>query len=67
MRREPRPKTREDVIIALHEARGIAERTLKEAPEFKRGFVEAMEVAIDIVRAFDGISRAVDDRPLEIR
>ena len=67
MRREPRPKTREDVIIALHEARGIAERTLKEAPEFKRGFVEAMEVAIDIVRAFDGISRAVDDRPSEIR
>jgi hypothetical protein len=67
MRREPRAKTREDVIIALHEARGIAERTLREAPEFKRGFIEAMEVAIDIVRAFDGISRAVDDRPLEIR
>ena len=67
MRREPRAKTREDVIIALHEARGIAERTLKEAPEFKRGFIEAMEVAIDIVRAFDGMSRAVDDRNVEIR
>jgi hypothetical protein len=67
MKREPRVKTREDVIIALHEAKGIAERTLKDAPEFKRGFVEAMEVAIDIVRAFDGMSRAVDDRHVEIR
>jgi hypothetical protein len=67
MRREPRAKTREDVIIALHEARGIAERTLRDAPEFKRGFVEAMDVAIDIVRAFDGLNRAIDDRPLERR
>lgn len=67
MKREPRVKTREDVIIALHEAKGIAERTLKDAPAFKQGFVEAMDVAIDIVRAFDGMSRAVDDRPVEIR
>jgi hypothetical protein len=67
MRREPRVKTREDVIIALHEARTIAERTLKDAPAFKQGFIEAMDVAIDIVRAFDGMNRAVDDRPVEIR
>lgn len=67
MKREPRPKTREDVIIALHEARGVAERTINDAPAFKRGFIEAMDVAIDIVRAFDGLNRAVDDRPLEIR
>jgi hypothetical protein len=67
MKRDPRPKTREDVIIALHEARVIAERTLRDAPEFKRGFIEAMDVAIDIVRAFDGLNRAVDDRHVEIR
>lgn len=67
MRREPRPASREDVILALHDAKVIAERTLEDAPEFKRGFIQAMDVAIDIVRAFDGIRRAVDDRPLEIR
>lgn len=67
MRRSTRIKTREDVIVALYEARMIAERTLRDAPEFTRGFVEAMDVAIDVVRAFDGLNRAIDERPVERR
>lgn len=65
--RGSRPTSREEVILALGEARRIAELTVADAPEFKRGFVEGIEVAIEILRAFDGLSRAVDDRPVERR
>jgi len=65
--RSSRPTSREEIILTLYEARRLAETTVADAPEYKRGFMEGIEVAIEILRAYDGLSRAIDDRPVERR
>jgi hypothetical protein len=59
---------RTELVLALSEARRLGEKTLSEAPEFLRGYVEGMTVAIEIVRALDpGPTLAIDRRRTEIR
>jgi len=58
---------RTELILALYEARRMAEKNLGEAPEFLRGFTEGLSIAIEIVRALDSLSRTTDFRKVERR
>lgn len=58
---------RTELILALYEARRMAEKNLSEAPEFLRGFSEGLSIAIEIVRALDSLSRTTDFRKVERR
>lgn len=58
---------RTELILALYEARHMAEKNLSEAPEYLRGFTDGINIAIEIVRALDSLSRATDFRKVERR
>jgi hypothetical protein len=58
---------RTELVLALYEARRMAEKNLSEAPEFLRGFSEGLSIAIEIVRALDSLSRTTDFRKVERR
>lgn len=58
---------RTELILALYEARRMAEKNLSEAPEFLRGLSEGLSIAIEIVRALDSLSRTTDFRKVERR
>ena len=67
--RENRIVDRADAIIALNEAKFYAKGQLKDAPNFQSGFIEGLEVAIEILRAISPVEpeQAVDKRPIETR
>ena len=56
-----------ELVLALTQARIIGEATLKDAPEYLRGYEDGIRVAIELVRASDGLLKAVDDREYEKR
>ena len=59
--------SRRDVVLALTEARIIAERTMGEDSAYLAGYQDATRVAIELVRALDEMERAVDARHVETR
>lgn len=58
---------RRDLVLAMTEARTLAERALASAPEYVRGYQEGLAVAIEIVRALDNMDRAITDQKVERR
>jgi hypothetical protein len=66
-RRNNQILTRRDLVLALTEARTLAERALASAPEYVRGYQEGIAVAIEIVRALDNMDRAVSTQKVERR
>jgi hypothetical protein len=58
---------RTELILALYEARRMAEKNLSDAPEYLRGLTEGLNLAIEIVRAIDSLSRTTDFRKVERR
>jgi hypothetical protein len=59
--------TRRDLVLALTEARTVAERALASAPEYVRGYQDGIAVAIEIVRALDNMDRAISHQRIERR
>lgn len=59
--------SRRDLVLALTEARIIAEQTMSGDAAYVAGYRDATRVAIELVRALDEMERAIDARPLEIR
>lgn len=65
-RREP-SLSRRDLVLALTEARIIAEKTMRGDPSYLAGYQDATRVALELIRALDSFERAVDDRQAELR
>jgi hypothetical protein len=67
--RETRIVDRSDAIIAINEAKFYARTKLGDAPSFQSGFIEGLEIAIEILRAIRPVEpeQAVDKRPIETR
>jgi hypothetical protein len=65
--RSNRPVDAIELVLALTQARIIGEATLKDAPEYLRGYEVGIRVAIELIRASDGMLKAVDDREYEKR
>ncbi len=65
--RSNRPVDAIELVLALTQARIIGESTLKDAPEYLRGYEDGIRVAIELIRASDGMLKAVDDREYEKR
>ena len=57
------PKTervsREEIILALSQARASAQNVLKDSPQFVAGYTEGIGVAIELLRAVEDIERAI--------
>ena len=66
MRRDP-VLNREDLILALTQARIAGEAVLEKAPEYSRGDSEGLKVAMELVRALDEMERAIAPRDYEKR
>jgi hypothetical protein len=58
---------REDLILALTQARITGETMLEKAPEYARGYSEGLKVAVELVRALDDMERAIVSREYEKR
>jgi hypothetical protein len=58
---------RQDLILALTQARIAGEAVLQTAPEYSRGYSEGLKVAMELVRALDEMERAIDSRDYEKR
>ena len=58
---------RQDLILALTQARIAGEAVLQTAPEYSRGYSEGLKVAMELVRALDEMERAVEPRDYERR
>jgi hypothetical protein len=58
---------RQDLILALTQARIAGEAVLQTAPEYSRGYSEGLKVAMELVRALDEMERAIDSRDYERR
>ena len=65
--RSNRPVDAIELVLALTQALIIGESTLKDAPEYLRGYEDGIRVAIELIRASDGMLKAVDDREYEKR
>lgn len=59
--------SRRDIVLALTEARIIAENTMRGDASYLAGYQDATRVAIELVRVLDQMERAVDDREYETR
>lgn len=58
---------RQDLILALTQARIAGEAVLQTAPEYSRGYSEGLKVAMELVRALDEMERAIEPRDYERR
>lgn len=58
---------RRDVVLALTEARIIADKTMVGDASYLAGYHDATRVAIELIRALDEMERAIDVRHPEIR
>lgn len=66
MKRDP-ILNRQDLILALTQARIAGEAVLQTAPEYARGYTEGLKVAMELVRALDEMERAIVPRDYEKR
>lgn len=65
-RRDP-TLSRRDLILALTEARIIADKTVDSDPSYLAGYHHATRIAIELIRALDAMERAIDARRVERR
>jgi hypothetical protein len=65
-RREP-TLSRRDLVLALTEARIIADKTMDADPSYLAGYHDATRIAMELIRALDAMERAIDARHVERR
>jgi hypothetical protein len=63
MRLRKTPKTecvsREEIILALSQAKLSATVALKDSPQYVAGYAEGITLAIELIRAIDDIEKAI--------
>lgn len=58
---------REELVLALTQARLMADSMPEVSPQYLKGFDEGIKVSIELIRSLDDLQIAVDRRPREIR
>jgi hypothetical protein len=63
MRLRKTPKTervsREEIILALSQAKLSASSALKESPQYVAGYADGIGLAIDLIRAVEDLEKAI--------
>jgi len=54
-------------VLALTEARIIADKTMDADPSYLAGYHDATRIAMELIRALDAMERAIDARHVERR
>lgn len=58
---------REELVLALTQARLMADSMPEVSAQYLKGFDEGIKVSIELIRSLDDLQIAVDRRPREIR
>ena len=71
MRLRKTPKTervsREEIILALSQAKISATATLKDSPQYVAGYADGIGLAIDLIRAVEDLEKAILREDYETR
>lgn len=51
--------SREEIILALSQAKLSASSALKESPQYVAGYADGIGLAIDLIRAVDDLEKAI--------
>lgn len=62
-----RVSEREELVLALTQARLMADQLHVGSADYLKGFEEGIRVSIELIRSLDHLEFAVDRRPREIR